>query len=52
MSQQIWNKIFIAHPILGKNQALGSEECIYTYAGGIPAVSDLSSPGKMTLRDA
>jgi hypothetical protein len=42
MSQQIWNKIFIAHAILGNNQVLGSEVCIYTYAGGIPAVSDLS----------
>jgi len=42
MSQQIWNKIIIAHAILGKNRALGSEVCIYTYAGGIPSVSDLS----------
>jgi len=43
MSQHIWNKIFIAHAILGKNRALGSEVCIYTYAGGILSVSDLSS---------
>jgi hypothetical protein len=52
MSQQIWNKIFIAHAILGKNQALGHEVCIYTYAGGIPAVSDLSSSSAGTGGDS
>jgi len=52
MSQQIWNKIFIAHAILGKNRALGSEVCIYTYAGGIPAVSDLSSSSAGTGGDS
>jgi hypothetical protein len=51
MSQQIWNKIFIAHAILGKNRALGSEVCIYTYAGGIPSVSDLSSSSDGTGGD-
>jgi len=43
MSQQIWNKIFITHAILDKNRALGCEVCIYTYAGGIPSVLDLTS---------
>jgi hypothetical protein len=42
MSQQIWNKIFMAYAILGKNRALGSGVCIYTYAGGTPSVSELS----------
>jgi len=42
MSQQVWNEIFIAHVILGKNRALGSGVCIYTYAGGIPPVLELS----------
>jgi len=42
MSQPIWNKIFIVHAILGENRSLGSKVCIYTYAGGIPSVSDLS----------
>jgi len=48
MSQQIWNKMFIAHAILGNNRAFGSEVCIYTYAGGIPAVSDLSWSAAVT----
>jgi hypothetical protein len=52
MSQQISNKIFIAYAILGKNRALGSEVCIYTYAGGIPAVSDLSSSSAGTHGDS
>jgi len=43
MSQQIWNEIFIAHAILGKDRALGSGVCIYTYAGGTPSASELSS---------
>jgi hypothetical protein len=51
MSQQIWNKIFITHAILGKNQALESEVYIYTYAGGIPSVSDLSSSSAGTGGD-
>jgi len=43
MSQQIWNEIFIAHVIVGKNRALGSWVWILIYAGGIPSVSELSS---------
>ena len=52
MSQQIWNEIFIVHAILGKNRALGSEVLIYTYAGGIPSVSDLSSSSDGTGGDS
>jgi len=43
MSQQIRNTIFIAHAILGKNRVLGTGVYIYTYAGGAPSVSELSS---------
>jgi hypothetical protein len=43
MNEQIWNKIFIGHAILGKNRALGRRVCIYTYAGGVPSVSERSS---------
>jgi len=42
MSEQIWNRIFIAHAIFGKNRALGSGVCICIYEGGIPSVSELS----------
>jgi len=42
MSQQLWNKILIPHMILGKNRALGSTVCIYTYTSGVPSVSELS----------
>ena len=42
MSQQIWNETFIMHAILGKDRALGSGVGIYTYAGGIPSVWNLS----------
>jgi len=38
MSQQIWNKIFITHAVLGKNRALGRGVYIYTYVGGTPSV--------------
>jgi len=51
MSQQIWNKISIAHAILGENRAFGSGVCIYTYAGGIPSVSELSSSSDGTGGD-
>jgi len=52
MSQQIWNGIFIAHAILGKNWALGSGVCICIYAGGIPSVSELSSSSDGTGGDS
>jgi len=52
MRQQSWNKIFIAHAICGKNRALGSGVCIYTYAGGIPSVSDLSLSSDATGGDS
>jgi hypothetical protein len=52
MSQQIRKKIFIAHVILRKNRAFGSEVCIYTYPGGIPSVSDLSSSSDDTGGDS
>jgi hypothetical protein len=52
MSQQIWNKICIANAILGKNRALGSGICLYTYAGGIPSVSEHSSSSDGTGGDA
>jgi len=51
MSQQIWNKIFIADAILGKNRALWSGVCIYPYAGGIPSVSELWSSSDGTGGD-
>jgi hypothetical protein len=43
MSQEIWNKIFIAHAFLGKSGALGSGVCRYTDAGGTPSVTERSS---------
>jgi hypothetical protein len=43
MSQQIWNTIFIGQAILGENQGLGRKVCIYTYAGGVPSFSEVSS---------
>jgi len=52
MSQQIWNKIFITHAILGENRALGSGVCIYIYAGGIPSVLELSSSSDRTGGDS
>jgi len=48
MSQHIWNKIFIAHAILGKNGALGSRVYTYTYVGGTPSVSAFSSSSNGT----
>jgi hypothetical protein len=52
MSQLIWNKICIAHAILGKYRMLGSRVCIYTYAGGIPSVLELSSSSDGTGGDS
>jgi len=43
MSQQIWNRIFIAHVILGKNRALGRGVCIYIFMGGTYSVLEISS---------
>jgi hypothetical protein len=42
MSEQIWNKIYIAHAILGNNRLLESGVWIYTYAGGTPSGLELS----------
>jgi len=51
MSQQIWNTIFIARAILGKHWALGRTVCIYTYAGGVPSVSEFASSSDGTGGD-
>ena len=43
MSQQIWNKITIAHPILSKHRGQWRRVCIYPYAGGTPSVLECLS---------
>jgi len=52
MSQLIWNRNFIARAILGKNRVVVRGVRMFTYAGGIHSVSELSSSSDCTGSDS